>query len=276
MTFRFHRASDGVVLANCHRGHSIRYPENTFPALQGALAAGTRCIEIDIHMTADNEFVVAHDHRIDRVSDGCGFIEQMSLAELLKFDFAARFNPSFRGTKIPLLRDVIEWAISHGVGLIVEVKQRCRQDEFVMKLAELLTSIPDSLSHIQLLGFDHVLINRVKDRLPELALQVVTLERYCDQLAAVHSSRADCVCVEYDFAHVDDLRAYKAAGLGVRLYLPEYRGGMAPAEQFRYKYGYDCHQDILGWMREGLIDMLSHDDPEYLKEVIEEAGLRWA
>lgn len=161
------------------------------------------------------------------------------------------------------------------MGLIVEVKQRRRHDEFVAVLAQLLRAMPETIGHIQLLGFNHVLINRVKAQIPELALQVVTLERYNNQLAAVQQSHASCVCFEYEFAHVDDLRAYKKAGLGVRMYLHEVKNGMDPLTQYQHKFGYDSRPEIMSWLREGLIDMLSHDDIPYLQGLIEEAGLQW-
>ncbi|RBQ35771.1 MULTISPECIES: glycerophosphodiester phosphodiesterase family protein [Rahnella] len=276
MAFNFHQAAQGIVLANSHRGYSSRYPENTLPAFIGAKEAGTHCIELDIHLTADNHLVVTHDHRIDRVSTGTGFVEQMTLAQLQQFDFGVKYHAQFAGTPIPLLQDILRWAAENGMGLIVEVKQRRRHDEFVYHLVALLQSMPEALSHIQLLGFNHVLINRVKALIPDLALQVVTLERYNNQLAAVQHSHASCVCFEYEFAHVDDLRAYKQAGLGVRMYLHEVKNGMTPLEQYQHKFGYDSRPEIMGWLREGLIDMLSHDDLPYLQALIEEAGLRWA
>ncbi|MDG1645893.1 glycerophosphodiester phosphodiesterase [Klebsiella huaxiensis] len=275
MVFTFHRAAEGIVLANSHRGYSNCAPENTFPAFEAARLAGTHCIEIDIHLTADNQLVVTHDHRIDRVSTGQGFVEQLTYPQLLESDFGVKYHPAFSGTRIPLLADVLRWAVENHMGLIVEVKQRRRHDEFVEVLVQLLRAMPETIGHIQLLGFNHVLINRVKAQIPELALQVVTLARYNDQLAAVQQSHASCVCFEYEFAHVDDLRAYKKAGLGVRMYLHEVKNGMDPLTQYQHKFGYDSRPEIMSWLRDGLIDMLSHDDIPYLQGLIEEAGLRW-
>lgn len=275
MAFTFHRAAEGIVLANSHRGYSSCAPENTFPAFEAARLAGTHCIEIDIHLTADNQLVVTHDHRIDRVSTGQGFVEQMTYPQLLESDFGVKYHPAFSGTRIPLLADVLRWAMENHMGLIVEVKQRCRHDEFVAVLVQLLRAMPETIGHIQLLGFNHVLINRVKAQIPELALQVVTLERYNNQLAAVQQSNASCVCFEFEFAHIDDLRAYKNAGLGVRMYLHEVKNGMDPLTQYQHKFGYDSRPEIMSWLREGLIDMLSHDDIPYLQGLIEEAGLQW-
>lgn len=156
--------------------------------------------------------VVTHDHRIDRVSSGDGFVEEMTYLQLLACDFGVKFHPSFIGTHIPLLADVLCWAVENDMGLIVEVKQRNRHDKFVSVLVELLHEQPEAINHIQLLGFNHVLINQVKAQIPQLALQVVTLERYNNQLAAVQQSNASCVCFEFEFAHIGDLRAYKKPG----------------------------------------------------------------
>ena len=275
MAFNFHRAEQGIVLANSHRGFSSRYPENTFPAFTGAVEAGTRCIEIDVSMTADDEIVVIHDHCIDRVSTGTGYVEQMTLAQLRQYDFGIKFSPAFAGTTISTLAEILTWAVANDVGIILEVKQRRRHDRFVARIKEVLLSVPNALSHLQLLGFNHVLINRIKAELPAVALQVVTLERYNNQLAAVQVSHASCVCFEYEFGHSDDLRAYKKAGLGVRMYLHAFQNGEETMDFYWRKFGYDPRPEILGWLREGLIDMLSHDDIDYLKFLIEEAGLRW-
>ncbi|OAT21582.1 glycerophosphodiester phosphodiesterase [Proteus myxofaciens] len=275
MTFDFHRADQGIILANSHRGYSSQYPENTMPAFVGALNAGTHCIEIDIRLTADNQLVVIHDDRIDRVSTGTGYVELMTYSQLQRYDFGIKFHPNFAGTPIPLLSDVLLWAIHHDVGLIVEIKQRRRTEDLIYHLVTLLNSIPEAISYIQLLGFNHVLINQVKKQIPELALQVVTLERYNDQLAAVKGSNASCVCIEYEYTHIDDLVRYKEAGLGVRLYLHECKNGIFPLENYLLKFGHDCRSEIINWLQYGLIDIISHDDIPYLQSIIEDAGLRW-
>lgn len=104
-----------------------------------------------------------------------------------------KYHPDFAGTRIPLLADVLRWAVKNGMGLIVEAKQRRRHDEFVAAMVAMLRELPEAISHIQMLGFNHALINRVKAHIPELALQVVTLERYNNQLAVVQQSNASCV-----------------------------------------------------------------------------------
>ncbi|ENM5902989.1 glycerophosphodiester phosphodiesterase [Vibrio mimicus] len=273
MKFEFHNAKNGTVLANTHRGYSEMYPENTMPAFEGALRAGTHCIELDVQLTKDNQIVVIHDHVIDRVSTGSGFVDKLTYSELLDFDFGVKFSSEFQNTKIPLFSDVLIWAIANGIGLVVEAKQRIRQEEFVNCFVETLHSIPNSVGFIQLLSFDHVLINKVKAIVPDLALQVVTLERYNNQLECVLLSNASCVCFEYEFAHIDDLRAYKRHGLGTRLYLHAHANNKTPTENYVDKFGVDVEKEIISWISEGLVDMISHDDVPYMIRLIKMANM---
>ncbi|KGQ70717.1 glycerophosphodiester phosphodiesterase [Chelonobacter oris] len=271
MGFNFVVAGQGMVLANSHRGYSHCYPENTMPAFEAALAAGTHSIELDIHMTKDEKLVVHHDFTIDRVSTGTGYVEQMTLAELRQYDYGIKFDPKFAGTPIPELREVLLWAVANHVGVVLEVKQKLNHQRCAEVLADTLLET-NAVDNVLLLAFDHVLINRVKTILPQVKLQVVTLARYNKQLEATLGSNAASACVEYHYVHRDDLSAYKKAGLSVRLYLHESPPGREITQVYNEKYGIDAESEIIEWLREGLIDMLSHDDIPYLCKLIEKAG----
>lgn len=271
MSFNFNVSSQGIILANSHRGYSYKYPENTMHAFKAAVAEGTKSIELDVAMTKDEKLVVIHDFSIERVSNGEGYVEQMTLAELRQYDFGIKKGEEFANTPIPELREVLLWAVENDVGLVVEAKQRRRHQRFAEVLAAEIKAT-NSVNNIQLLGFDHVLINRVKAIYPEVQLQVVTLARYNKQLEAVQGSNAACVCCEYHYVGKDDLIAYKKAGLITRLYLHEYQNNEPTLKTYNKKYGYDAESEVIEWLSEGLIDMLSHDDIPYLKELIAKAG----
>ena len=59
-------------LAFAHRGGARLWPENTLEAFRGALAAGFRYIETDLHMTRDGVIVIHHDERLERTTNGVG------------------------------------------------------------------------------------------------------------------------------------------------------------------------------------------------------------
>lgn len=60
-----------------HRGHARVAPENTLAAVDSALAAGARAVEIDVQLSADGEAFLMHDRTLERM---CGRRE--SLGEL--------------------------------------------------------------------------------------------------------------------------------------------------------------------------------------------------
>ncbi|HEY8531638.1 MAG TPA: glycerophosphodiester phosphodiesterase family protein, partial [Limnochorda sp.] len=114
--------SKPLILA--HRGASAEAPENTLAAFRLALEQGADGFELDIHRTRDGHLVVCHDERVDRTTDGTGFIGSMTLAELKKLDAGRWFDARFAGERIPTLDEV--WALVEEAGgirlLNIEVK----------------------------------------------------------------------------------------------------------------------------------------------------------
>ena len=91
-------------------------------AFEKALEMGAEGIELDVHLTADGEIVVIHDHTIDRTSDGKGVVGALTLEEIRKYDFGAWFDPKFKGQRIPTLGEVFELLEDWDGLLNIEVK----------------------------------------------------------------------------------------------------------------------------------------------------------
>ena len=90
-----------------HRGFSTIAPENSLPAYGAAVALGAEEIEFDLWYTADGEIVSIHDSRLDRVSDGTGFVYEKTYEELLQYDFGVKFGEAYRGLKILKFEDIL-------------------------------------------------------------------------------------------------------------------------------------------------------------------------
>lgn len=90
-----------------HRGASGHAPENTLEAFALAIQMGADGIELDVQFTKDRELVVLHDERIDRTSDGTGFVVDYTLTELKEMNFNNQ-HPEYPNVKIPTLREVLE------------------------------------------------------------------------------------------------------------------------------------------------------------------------
>ena len=67
-----------------HRGAKGHAPENTLKSIQKAIELGVDGIEIDVFRCASGELVVFHDKSVEKLTDGKGYIEQMSLDSIKK------------------------------------------------------------------------------------------------------------------------------------------------------------------------------------------------
>lgn len=89
-----------------HRGCSQRYPENTLTAFAKAMNIPGLCgIELDIQLTKDGELVVIHDERVDRTTDGVGFVRDFTLEQLRTCHIHTGRE---RAEYIPTMREVLE------------------------------------------------------------------------------------------------------------------------------------------------------------------------
>lgn len=106
-----------------HRGCSQRYPENTIAAFSKAIELdGLTGIELDIQMTRDGEIVVIHDERVDRTTDGTGYVKNYTCAELKKLEIAAENGEKEQIPTIGEVFDLIEDHMKAGTLLNIELK----------------------------------------------------------------------------------------------------------------------------------------------------------
>jgi glycerophosphoryl diester phosphodiesterase len=120
---------DGKVVVLAHQGASGHAPSNTLESFRLAMAMHADILETDVHLTRDGVIVTSHDDRIDRLSNGHGLIKEMTLAELLQYDFGYGFTPDGgksypyrgKGVTIPTLEEV--FMAFPGVRVNIEIKQ---------------------------------------------------------------------------------------------------------------------------------------------------------
>lgn len=105
-----------------HRGASAYAPENTMASFVKAIEMNSDGIELDVHMSKDGAIVVCHDEKVDRTTDGEGFIKDLSLSELKKLDAGSWFGEEFKGQKIPELSEVLELIRDTEIMLNIELK----------------------------------------------------------------------------------------------------------------------------------------------------------
>ncbi|GAA6130439.1 glycerophosphodiester phosphodiesterase [Halopseudomonas sabulinigri] len=69
-----------------HRGARGEAPENTLASFQRALDAGVTRVELDLHLSADQQLMVIHDPTLKRTTGRGGKVAQHSAAELMQLD----------------------------------------------------------------------------------------------------------------------------------------------------------------------------------------------
>jgi glycerophosphoryl diester phosphodiesterase len=111
-----------MTLIFAHRGFSALNPENTMKAFIEAEKAGADGVELDVQMTKDGELVVIHDEKIDRTTDGTGFIKDLTYKDLKKFNAGHKFKKWFQKIPIPSLEEVFEWMSSNQLTCNIELK----------------------------------------------------------------------------------------------------------------------------------------------------------
>lgn len=118
-----------------HRGlHRIdkSVPENSIPAFDAAARIGYG-VELDIHITSDDQIVVFHDDDLERICGVEGRIEDKTYAELRQYRLFGTNN------HIPLLSEVLT-VIKGRSPIIVELKRGSKNRELCRLTYELLSS----------------------------------------------------------------------------------------------------------------------------------------
>ncbi len=102
------------VLNIAHRGASGYKPENTLASFRHALTFNPDMVELDVYVCRSGELVVIHDDKVDRTTNGHGYVIQKNLAELKSLDAG-------QGEKIPTLIEVLD-VIRGKIAVNIELK----------------------------------------------------------------------------------------------------------------------------------------------------------
>ncbi|HXV23406.1 MAG TPA: glycerophosphodiester phosphodiesterase [Alphaproteobacteria bacterium] len=105
-----------------HRGAAASAPENTLAGIVRAHALGCRWVELDAKLSFDNVVLLMHDERLERTTDGAGYVADHSAAELKRLDAGAWKGPRFAGEPIPTLSEAIALMSRLGMGANIEIK----------------------------------------------------------------------------------------------------------------------------------------------------------
>jgi glycerophosphoryl diester phosphodiesterase len=225
-----------------HRGGAAQWPENSMTAFRGAIAAGARVLELDVHQTADGAVAVIHDPTLDRTTSGHGPVGQATVAEL----GAARLRGKdgvFTDDHVPTLDEVLALAVPAGVAMLVEIKTPGR-DVHYERRGDRAVAVPGArydglerrvLDALQRAGmtdrtyvmaFNPAVLAEVRALAPAQATTLLVDRRHVedsgarpvDAVAWAVDARASFVGLHYSLADASVVEAAHAAKIAIGVY----------------------------------------------------------
>jgi glycerophosphoryl diester phosphodiesterase len=199
-----------VVIA--HRGASAVAPEHTIPAYEAAIATGADALELDVHLSADDQLVVIHDARLERTTDGRGAVRDHTARELKRLDAGGWFGRRFRGQRIQTLSEVLERFRGRSA-FGIEVKAGSDFYPGIEERLVALLQIYDVLDRTLVASFDHHALRRCRDLDPDVRTGALVVGRLLAPTALAPAGILQALCVQADLLTAGDVTAAREAGL---------------------------------------------------------------
>lgn len=157
-----------MVQIFAHRGFSGYYPENTMLAFQKVaeetVADG---IELDIQLTKDGEIVIMHDEKLDRTTNGSGWLKDYTLEELKTLSVGVNVKGFFPRQTIPTLREYFTWLKTTKLITNIELKTSVFEYEGIEEKLIAMVKEFGLEDQIWYSSFNHYTIAKIKKLMPE-------------------------------------------------------------------------------------------------------------
>jgi glycerophosphoryl diester phosphodiesterase len=131
-------------------------------------------LELDIHVCASGELVVAHDDSFQRTAGDSRRVAELGFNEIKTIDVGSFFNPAFRGERPPLLEDVLE-TFCPDMYIDIELKTRkTKNDPLPGLLAKTIKRFGDrALKSVTISSFNPFSILVFKQLCPQVPTAVI-------------------------------------------------------------------------------------------------------
>ncbi|EPH99076.1 MULTISPECIES: glycerophosphodiester phosphodiesterase family protein [unclassified Enterococcus] len=131
-----------MIQIYAHRGSSGTHPENTLPAFAEAVRVGADAVELDVHLSKDQELIVMHDEEVDRTTNGKGLIREKTLAEIKQLNAGSWFDKN-SSARVPTLKETFDLFLQknyRGMVMIELKTDKFQYPQIEEKVAELAAS----------------------------------------------------------------------------------------------------------------------------------------
>ena len=219
-----------------HRGFSGKYPENTMLAFRKALECGADGIEMDVQLTKDGELVVIHDERVDRTTNGTGYVRDYTLDELRKLDASYIYSDKVGFQTIPTFDEYCQWV--SGTPLVTNIELKTGVYPYPGIEAKVLPVL--QRYHLEekviISSFNHESVLRMKALAPDLKYGLLTETWLINPGAYTESVGVQCYHPYYGRLTAEPVAEIKSHHIEINTFTVN---DEASVKQLR-DYGVDC------------------------------------
>ncbi len=155
-----------------HRGARGLAPENTITSFSIAISYGVDGVELDVHLSKDGHVIVMHDDKVDRTTDGKGYIKDLTLNEIKSLDAGSKFSQRFKGEKVPTLEEVFE-SFKDKILYKVEIKHSSEIYPGIEKKVVDIIKRYNLQKKVQIISFDFDSLKIVKELDPTISVGII-------------------------------------------------------------------------------------------------------
>lgn len=200
-----------------HRGFSGKYPENTMLAFQKAYDVGAGGIELDVQMTKDGEIVVIHDERVDRTTDGIGYVKDFLYKQIRLLDAGGWFHERFARQRIPSLMEVLEWVQDLDKEIMINIELKNNAIDYPHLEEKLLKMIGQFQLEKQVVLSSFNICSMLKARRLHPSIEIGTLFEGIHESAILKAKVVNAQAIHGDLPFVLSSEGRKAVAQGLKL-----------------------------------------------------------
>ncbi len=192
-----------------HRGCAYE-PENTLRSVKKAVDLGANGVEIDVRRCKSGEIVVIHDNKVDRTTNGKGYVKDFAFGELKKLNAG-------KGEEIPTLEEAINLIKSINqknkkqIKIIIELKEKDLEKD-VAKIIEK----DDFAKSAIIISFYHQSIKNIKNLNKKINTGILFVGNPINIVDLAKGVNADFLFPRFDYvdknlvdtAHKNKLKVY--------------------------------------------------------------------
>lgn len=158
-------SADPEVLVIAHRGAAGLRPENSLPSVEKAIEDGADWVEIDVQESAEGEVIVIHDSDFMKIAGVATKVWDVTREELDQIDVGRSFAPEYTGTRIALLREVLETAKERSK-VLIELKSYGHDDRLEERVIEIVEAA-GMAEDVAVMSLDAAMVAKMRELRPD-------------------------------------------------------------------------------------------------------------